>query len=35
MQVSMIEGAMTKAAFDKAKEQHRGDAIVTYWCAEG
>jgi len=35
LQVSMIKGAMTKAAFDKEKEQHRDDAIITYWCAEG
>ena len=30
-QVSMIKGAMTKAAFEKEKEQHKGDAIITYW----
>ena len=29
----MIEGALTKAAFEKEKEQHKGDAIITYWCA--
>ena len=32
-QVSMIEGAMTKAAFEKEKAQHKDDAIITYWYA--
>ena len=27
----MIEGALTKAAFEKEKEQHKDDAIITYW----
>ncbi len=29
----MIKGALTKAAFEKEKEQHKDDAIITYWCA--